>query len=600
MTISIHLLGRPLIDVTSTEGYRFRSQKSWGLLAYLLLGDRSPDRTHLCELLFDSADDPLRALRWSLAEIRRGLGDDALVEGDPVRLTLPPTAMVDVDVLTHGSWSDAVSLPGLGRELLENLNPRGAAGFETWLLSERRRIAAASEAILHEAAVASVSGGRVDKALDLAVRCLQLNPLDENNQALVIRLHRRRGDVRGAQAQYESCVTLLREELGIRPGVAVESALREEMPSRVPTANRASIEAILEAGSAAVAAGAGESGLASMRTAVQLADDAADPTLQMSSRLALAEALIHAQRGLDEDGIDALHGADRIAAEHGDRAVMAEARTELGYVNFLRARYDRAEYWLSEAMALAIDSPSASAKARMYLGSVESDRANYPRALDHLDAAEVTFRSTGEGRRLAYLLSLRGRVHLLRGDLAVAAADLTASIEHAEHDRWLAFLPWPQAMLGEVELASDRVDAADELLQQAFARACQIGDPCWEGMSERGAALVAEARGEADRAFGLLADARTRCNRLADSYVWLDAYILDAHCALGRRHDHPDTRRWVSAFQTLAGRTGMREMVVRSLLHGAALGDQDAARAAVIMADGLDNPALQALVESSA
>ncbi len=460
-------------------------------------------------------------------------------------------------------------------------------------------MAAASEAMLHEAALASLSQGQPDAALDLALRCLAMNPLDENNQALAIRLYRRRGDVHGARAQYEACVSLFREELGIRPGVAVESALREEVPSSAPTVNRASVEAILEAGSAAVAAGAGGSGVASLRTAVRLADDVADVSLRMSSRLVLAEALIHSVRGLDEEGIEALHAADRIAEQHGDRAVMAQARTELGYVDFLRARYDRAEHWLDDAISLAADAPAAMARARMYLGSVMSDRADYPAALAQLGAAELLLQPGPDSRRLAYVLSMRGRIHLLRGDLGPAADDLRASIRECERDRWLAFLPWPQAMLGEVELSLGRVDAADEVLQQAFARACQLGDPCWEGMSARGAALVAAARGHVDEAFGLLADARLRCNRLADAYVWLDAYILDAQCTLGGAHGHPDTPQWVETMQTLAARTSMREMIVRSLLHGASLGDDDAARGAALVAESIENPVLRDLMAPS-
>jgi hypothetical protein len=108
-------------------------------------------------------------------------------------------------------------------------------------------------------------------------------------------------------------------------------------------------------------------------------------------------------------------------------------------------------------------------------------------------------------------------------------------------------------------------------VRQAFARACRLGDPCWEGMSARSLALVAEAHGETDRAFALLADARTRSNRLADPYVWLDAHILDAQCDLGLRHGHPDTVTWVDALRRLASRTGMREMTEHALRHAAAL-----------------------------
>jgi len=110
-------------------------------------------------------------------------------------------------------------------------------------------------------------------------------------------------------------------------------------------------------------------------------------------------------------------------------------------------------------------------------------------------------------------------------------------------------------------------------------------------MSERGLAMVAEATGETTRAFELLTDARLRCNRLADHYVWLDAYILDAQCDLGVQHGHQDTEHWVDTMKSLASRTGMRALTVRSLLHGAALGsDGDAAAAALLGADSSTRP----------
>lgn len=125
-------------------------------------------------------------------------------------------------------------------------------------------------------------------------------------------------------------------------------------------------------------------------------------------------------------------------------------------------------------------------------------------------------------------------------------------------------------------------------------RACQFGDPCWEGISARGLALVADAAGDTSQAFMLLSDARARTNRLADSYRWLDGYILDAQCELGRRHDHPDTRTWVETMQNLASRTGMRELALRSLLHGAALGNEGDGAAAAILAAQIEIPSFDA------
>jgi hypothetical protein len=148
---------------------------------------------------------------------------------------------------------------------------------------------------------------------------------------------------------------------------------------------------------------------------------------------------------------------------------------------------------------------------------------------------------------------------------------------------------------GEVQLARGDQAGALDLLHQAFARACQLGDPCWEAMAARGLAMVAEATGEATRAFELLADARIRCNRLADPYVWLDGYILDAQCDLGLRHGHADTELWVDTMRRLTSRTGMRELTVRSLLYGAALGHEGDAAAAAMLGADIENPALDLL-----
>jgi hypothetical protein len=116
-------------------------------------------------------------------------------------------------------------------------------------------------------------------------------------------------------------------------------------------------------------------------------------------------------------------------------------------------------------------------------------------------------------------------------------------------------------------------------------------------MAARSLALVADARGEVDAAFDVLADARTRCLRGADPYVWLHVYILDAQCELGLRHSHPETLAWIGAMRALASRTAMGELTVRSLLHAARGGDPDAGAGASLLALGIENPALQRMLD---
>jgi ATP/maltotriose-dependent transcriptional regulator MalT len=234
-----------------------------------------------------------------------------------------------------------------------------------------------------------------------------------------------------------------------------------------------------------------------------------------------------------------------------------------------------------------------------YLGSVASDRAEYPRATALLARATDLSRAADEPRREAYGLSMLGRVGLLRGELDDAALHFRSAIALAEREHWLSFLPWPQALLGQVMLSQGDLAAASDGLEQSFARACQIGDPCWESISARGLALVAEASGDVERAFTVLLDARVRCTRQADPYRWLDVHILDALCEVGRRHDHAQTRQWVDEMRDRASRTGMRELTVRAMLHNAALGDHGDAEAAAMLAADIVNPELAPLLAAA-
>jgi hypothetical protein len=101
-----------------------------------------------------------------------------------------------------------------------------------------------------------------------------------------------------------------------------------------------------------------------------------------------------------------------------------------------------------------------------------------------------------------------------------------AVVLHAE--RWMAFLPWPEALQGELDLRAGRVDAATGQLEHAWALACHLDDPCWEGMAARGLGLVSAARGDQAGATAWLLEARTRCSRTTGRYQWVSAHVLDS------------------------------------------------------------------------
>jgi DNA-binding SARP family transcriptional activator len=593
--LAIHLLGAPRAERDGRALPAPRGRKVWGLLAYLIRSDAPASRKHLAQLLFEDAEDPLAALRWNLSELRRLLGNECL-SGETPKLVLDAAAFVDVVVLSHGTGAQALCVPGLDHELLEGLSFSSSPSFEVWLATERRHLQASAEAVLRESALARLAMGAATEAADLAARLVRRNPLDENYQALLVRSLGAAGDGVGAARQAAACRELFRRELGVLPGATLDAAMRTATatPTARPATGRAAAVAQIDAGEAAIGAGALDAGLQCLRRAVVEADATADATLRTRARVALGGALVHAARGRDEEGATALHEALAVGQD-ASPALAAAACRELGYVEFLRGRYERALVWLRRAQPLAADDRAEQARIAIVHASVLSDTAHYAEATALLDDALALAHSVGDRRQVAYALSMVGRAWLLRGEFAQATQALDQSVTLAQQG-WTAFLPWPQSLRAEVDLLRGDVVAAAERFEHAFALGCQLGDPCWEGIAGRGLGRVAIARGEAQRAVDILVDAIARCVGLPDAYLWGKAYALDALCTLAVARDMRHAPDWIDEMQHLAARSGMREFSVRSHLHRAALGDSTSRPAARLLACEIDNPALHALV----
>ena len=597
MRLTIHLLGSPRIERDGAALPSPRGHKIWALLAYLLLSRVPVGRPHLAALLFADAQDPLGALRWNLSQLRKLLGDSR-ISGDKLTLGLEPGAWVDLWALSEGPALEAVDVPGIGRDLLEGISFPSSPAFDIWLASERMRLHGLGRAVLREAALQHLAGGAPGSAVQLAGRLVALEPLDENFQALLVRSLAASGDAEAAERQVQACRDLFNRQLGTVPGPALEASLRAATaaPLAPRISSRAAALAHLESGQAAVTAGALPAGLEQLRRAVAEADAYGDRALRARTRVALGGALVHSARGHDEEGAPLLHEALALA-EQASPSDAAAACRELAYIEFLRARYDRALVWLDRADPLAAQDPAERLRISSLRGCVLSDTAHYSEALAQLCQALDGARDLGDERQAAYLQCVIGRILLLREDLGGAAQELEAS-EGAARRLWTALLPWPQAMLAEVDLLEGRVARAADRLQQAFALGCQLGDPCWEGIAGRGLGRVAELEGDLDRSVGILVDAVGRSVRLADGYLWGKAYALDSLCGVAVKAQRPEAAKWIDELQELAGLHGMREMSVRSQLHRARLGDDVGTMAARQLALQIDNPSLHRLARS--
>lgn len=167
-----------------------------------------------------------------------------------------------------------------------------------------------------------------------------------------------------------------------------------------------------------------------------------------------------------------------------------------------------------------------------------------------------------------------GRLHLLQAELDKARNASDQSMALTMRAGWTAFMPRPESLRAHVDLFEGDLNGAQKHLDHAFALGCHIGDPCWEGVAARGLGLLHAARGETDRAIATLRDARARCTRFPDGYVWLDAWILDALATITVGSRDTAAHEQVEELDRLAARSGMREHLARAQLLRAQLGER--------------------------
>jgi DNA-binding SARP family transcriptional activator len=599
MATAIHLLGAPLLIRDEVVYATPRGRKVWALLAYLTLSHGSPSRQQLVDLLFTDAEDPAGALRWNLSELRRLLGGpDTVGSGNVVQLRLPAGTVIDVLVLMGGTSGEAVDLPGLGRELLEGMDIDASPGFDAWLLGERRRLLGLSEAVLREGSLRAIASGNTRAAVELATRLVAADPLNEDAHVLLVRAFAASGDDVAVRRQLSASVDLFRRELGVEPGPELIEAGAIDVAGRPPVGvGRASLEALVESGDAAVNAGAIEAGLESLRNAVAGAHASGDTEIETAALLSLGSALIHATKGRDEEGAAALHRSITAAETTGQRSVAASAHRELGYVELLRGDYPRAAVWLRSAEELADGEPLERARIQAVRGTCLGDVGAHDQATEAYEESRALGDSLGNLNQRAWAMAFLGRTQLLRNELRAAEATLHEACMAARSARWTAFIACPEALAAEVWVRTGDLDRASETFEHAFALACQVNDACWEAYGVRGLGLLRAARGDLDGSIELMEDALIRCARQRDTHLWLRAYVLDALCAVAISASHPTAAAWVTDLASLAGRSGMRELSVRAYLYRRDLGDPTAVDAARVLAVGIENPHLHDLLE---
>ena len=566
-----------------------RGRKSWAVLAYVALAELPVSRERLASFLFSDAADPQGALRWTLAELRRALGAADVLRGDPVRWGSPTGIAVDVLMVSAGQ-ADVGFVRG---ELLEGIELETGPVFESWLLVERRRLAGLCEGILHDAALAALASGRTQQAAAFASRALEFSPFEESLHELLVRCLAANGDLEAARQHVVSCELLFRRELGRSPDARVARAATQTGEPEV-LGDRAAALGQLQAGIAAIDAGAVEPGMACLRMAQAQARACGDADVLARVLLELGSALVHAVRGRDEEGAAMLHEALTVAESTGAATLVTAACRELGYIEIQAGRAGTAGRWLSRASRDVAGGPER-AKVLAVRGMALSDRAHYEAAIALLNESVALAEIAGDRRQQAWSLATLGRAQLLRGQLREAGEALDRSLELIADEGWLALQPLPESLRAEVALREGVPAEAVSLARHAFGLGCELGDPCWEGLGARVNGLIHRSLGEHDLALECLRDAVVRSGRVVDAYAWVKAHCLDALAAHAIGECDPSYLETVIAeLETIAGRGDMRELLVRAAVHRARLGDTAALDAMRPLAEAIANPALDA------
>ena len=181
--MDIRLIGKPAIIADDGAPQAVRGHQSWALLARILLTERPLSRRQLSAELFPSAEDPLGALRWCLAGLRRALGSADLLVGDPVVAGLP----ADVRRRRRPTSRPARSTSN-GPVSCSTASTRDAARrLETWLLVCRQRVAGRIDALVRAEVLGSLSAGATERALPLAELGVRRAVFDEGAHVLLVK-----------------------------------------------------------------------------------------------------------------------------------------------------------------------------------------------------------------------------------------------------------------------------------------------------------------------------------------------------------------------------------------------------------------------------
>ncbi|MBG0737918.1 SARP family transcriptional regulator [Paeniglutamicibacter antarcticus] len=234
-SLAICLLGGPYVI---QAGRRIAvPEGSKKLLVFVALHDGRVDRRHAAGTLWpyvsdDRASGNLRSALWRL----KGAGIDVL-EADKVFIALRDQTSIDIYVLRDwagrviggAAQSTDLVLPAWSLEALDLL----PGWYDDWIIFERERL---RQRLLHGLEALCCQLIRLERyaeAVEVAMEAVDIDPLRESAQRVLVEAHLAEGNVAEARRIYKAYGVLVAKELGVLPGSRIRGLIERTEPASV-------------------------------------------------------------------------------------------------------------------------------------------------------------------------------------------------------------------------------------------------------------------------------------------------------------------------------------------------------------------------------
>jgi predicted ATPase/DNA-binding SARP family transcriptional activator len=233
--LTLLLLGTPRIERNGTP-IDVDTRKAIALLAYLAITRQMHSRETLATLFWPDTLEARARLRRTLSVLYSALARSWLdIERETIRLEQSSQLSVDVDQFHHlleawrghGHTAEEICPTCIANlkeatelyrgDFMAGFTLRDSPAFDEWQIFQTERLRREMMTALERLTRGYTVYQEFDLAIHTAQKWLALDPLDETGHQLLMRVYNWDGQRVAALRQYQECVRLLEEELGVPP-----------------------------------------------------------------------------------------------------------------------------------------------------------------------------------------------------------------------------------------------------------------------------------------------------------------------------------------------------------------------------------------------